>query len=135
MSGLLSNRQTLVVEGGDDALVLQKLSGVLAKSGKQGLSDRIYIWPAEGASKTPMWAGFLVGQKFDAGVLLDSDKAGEDAKKKIGDLYLKQLAADQKFRVFMLKDAAGIKNNEAAIEDIFPVEFYLSCVTPEPEGE
>lgn len=128
MSGLLGNRQTLVVEGGDDALVLQKLSGVLAKSGKQGLSDRIYIWPAEGASKTPMWAGFLVGQKFDAGVLLDSDKAGEDAKKKIGDLYLKQLAADQKFRVFMLKDAAGIKNNEAAIEDIFPVEFYLSCV-------
>lgn len=71
---------------------------------------------------------FLVGQKFDAGVLLDSDKSGEDAKKKIGDLYLKQLAADQKFRVFMLKDAAGIKNNEASIEDIFPVEFYLSCV-------
>jgi len=128
MSGLLGNRQTLVVEGGDDALVLQKLSGILAKSGKEGLSDRIYIWPAEGASKTPMWAGFLVGQKFDAGVLLDSDKAGEDAKKKIGDLYLKQLAKDQKFRVFMLKDAAGIKNNEAAIEDIFPVEFYLSCV-------
>lgn len=128
MSGLLGNRQTLVVEGGDDALILQKLSGVLAKSGKQGLSDRIYIWPAEGASKTPMWAGFLVGQKFDAGVLLDSDKAGEDAKRKISDLYLKQLAADQKFRVFMLKDAAGIKNNEAAIEDIFPEEFYLSCV-------
>lgn len=128
MSGLLGNRQTLVVEGGDDALILQKLSGIFAKSGKAGLSDRIYLWPAEGASKTPMWAGFLVGQKFDAGVLLDSDKAGEDAKKKIGDLYLKPLATDQKFRVFMLRETAGITKNEAAIEDIFPDDFYLACV-------
>lgn len=128
MQGLLGNRQTLIVEGGDEALILQKLSGLLSKAGSSGLSDRIYLWPAAGASKTPMYAAFCVGNKFDAAVLLDSDKEGNDAKKKISELYLKQLAAGQKFKVLMLKEAAGIAKNEPAIEDIFPDEFYLDCV-------
>jgi hypothetical protein len=33
-----------------------------------------------------------------------------------------------KFRVLMLKEAAGIAKDEPAIEDIFPDEFYLECV-------
>lgn len=126
-AGLLGKRQTLIVEGGDDALILHKLSGVLAKSGKAGLSERLYLWPAQGASKTPMFAGFLVGHKFDGGVLLDTDAEGEIARHKINDLYLKDLAADTKFRVFMLGKTAGLPNDESAIEDIFP-EFYLECV-------
>ena len=129
MQGLLGNRQTVIVEGGDDALILQKLSGLLTKSGRPGLSERIYLWPAHGASKTPMYAGFLVGQKFDAAVLLDSDKEGYEAKAKIQELYLKEQAGDaMSFRVLMLKEAAGIAKNEPAIEDLFPDAFYLDCV-------
>jgi hypothetical protein len=128
MSGLLGNRQTLIVEGGDDALILQKLSGVLRKAGREGLSDRIYPMPADGASKTPMYAGFLIGQGWDAAVLLDSDGAGEKARKKIKELYLDKLGQGAKFRVFMLGSAAGITQNESSIEDIFPREFYLDCV-------
>jgi predicted ATP-dependent endonuclease of OLD family len=129
MQGLLGSRQTTIVEGGDDALILQKLSGLFVKVGKAGLSDRIYLWPATGASKTPMYAGFLVGQKLDAGVLLDSDKEGHDARAKIQELYLKEQAGDAaKFRVLMLKEAADIPKNEPAIEDIFPDAFYIECV-------
>jgi hypothetical protein len=128
MSGLLGNRQTLIVEGADDAVILQKLSGVLSRSGKKGLSERVYLYPADGAPKTPMYAGFLIGHGWDAGVLLDSDGAGELARKKIGQLYPAVLAADSKFRVFMLGKAAGIRDVDAAIEDIFPPEFYLECV-------
>ena len=62
MSGLLGTRQTLIVEGGDDALILHKLSGILRGEGKAHLSDRIYLWPARGAPKTPMYAAFAVGQ-------------------------------------------------------------------------
>ena len=51
MSGLLGGRQNLIVEGGEDALVIHKLSGLLRNSGEEGLSDRIYILPARGASK------------------------------------------------------------------------------------
>ena len=128
MSGLLGNRQTLIVEGGDDAIILQKLSGVLSRSGREGLSERIYLFPADGAPKTPMYAGFLVGHQWDAAVLLDSDEAGEHARKKISDLYLKEVAQNSRFRVIMLGKAAGIGKTDAAIEDLFPDEFYLECV-------
>ncbi len=130
MSGLLGSRQNLVVEGGQDAVILNKLSSVLINSGEEGLSDRIYLLPALGAPNTPMYAGFMVGNGFDAGVLLDTDEEGEKARKKIKELYLDDLSATQKskFRVLMLKDAAGIKQNEAAIEDLFPAKFYLECV-------
>jgi energy-coupling factor transporter ATP-binding protein EcfA2 len=82
-SGLLGNRQNLIVEGGQDAVILHKLSGVLRNSGEEGLSDRVYLLPARGAPNTPMYAGFMVGNGWDAGVLLDADSAGEEARKKI----------------------------------------------------
>jgi hypothetical protein len=31
------------------------------------LSDRIYLWPAQGAPNTPMYAAFAVGQGWDSG--------------------------------------------------------------------
>jgi AAA ATPase domain len=128
-SSLLGNRQTLVVEGGDDLVILSKLNGLLALEGK-GLSSRMHMWPAEGASKTPMYAGMIVGHGWDGGVLLDSDEAGAAAANKIKELYLKD-AAKQKgaaFRVLDISKAAGLKGNEAAVEDLFPPEFYLGCV-------
>lgn len=130
MSGLLGARQTLIVEGGDDALILHKLSGLLRGEGKTHLSDRIYPWPARGAPKTPMYAAFAVGQRWDSGVLLDTDPEGEAARKKIDDLVLKELAAEQqvRFRVLMLGKAAGIKKTDAAIEDLFDDQFYIDCV-------
>jgi hypothetical protein len=130
MSGLLGARQTLIVEGGDDAMILHKLSGILRGQGKQHLSDRIYLWPAQGASKTPMYAAFAVGQGWDSGVLLDSDMEGLAVKKKIDELVLKALAAEQKacFRVLMLEKAAGIKKTDAAIEDLFHDQFYIDSV-------
>lgn len=130
MSGLLGTRQTLIVEGGDDALILYKLSGILRSEGKSHLSDRVYLWPARGAPKTPMYAAFAVGQGWDSGVLLDTDPEGQTAKKKINELVLKELAAEKqaRFRVFMLGDAAGIKKTDAAIEDLFDDQFYIDCV-------
>jgi hypothetical protein len=128
MSGLLGNRQTLIVEGGDDAIILQKLSGVLSRGGREGLSERVYLFPADGAAKTPMYAGFLVGHQWDAAVLLDSDEAGEKARKKIKELYLKEASQESRFRVLMLGKAAGISKTDAAIEDLFPDDFYLDCV-------
>jgi hypothetical protein len=130
MSGLLGTRQTLIVEGGDDALVLHKLSGILRSESKPHLSDRIYLWPARGAPKTPMYAAFAVGHGWDSGVLLDTDQEGHAAKKKIDDLVLKELAAEQRarFRVLMLGNAAGIKKTDAAIEDLFDDQFYVDCI-------
>lgn len=130
MGGFLGARQNLVVEGADDVMILYKLSGVLQNSQEAGLSDRIFLIPAKGASKTPMYAGFMVGNQFDAAVLLDSDPAGEQAAKKIREQFLKDLAEDAgtRFRILMLGDAVSTAQNEFAIEDLFPVGFYLECV-------
>ena len=130
LSGLLGNRNTLIVEGGDDSLILNKLSGVLRSAGKEGLSETVYLWPADGAAKTPMYAAFAIGQKWQSGVLLDSDAAGEAAKNKINDLYLSMLSEkeNKRFRVMMLGKAAGIKKTDAVIEDLFPNKFYLDLV-------
>lgn len=129
-SGLLSNRQVLIVEGGDDAVVLHKVSGLMKAEGKEALSDRIYLWPARGAPKTPMYAGFAIGQGWDAGVLLDTDHEGKQAKKKIDELYVSKLAEAQqkRFRTIMLGAATGSKNTDFAIEDLFGDKFYLDCV-------
>ena len=130
MSGLLGSRQTLIVEGGDDALILQKLSGLLRSDGKSCLSERIYLWPARGAPKTPMYAAFAVGQRWDSGVLLDTDSEGRAAQTKIKELVLKELAEEHKarFRVFMLGKAAGLSKTDVAIEDLLGNKFYLDCV-------
>ncbi|MGB5438031.1 MAG: hypothetical protein WBN90_00055 [Gammaproteobacteria bacterium] len=130
MSGLLQSRQILIVGSGVDAVILHKLSGIIEHFGENGLADRIFLLPASGVPQTPMYAGFMVGNEWDAGVLLDSDIEGQEAKHKMKAMYLDGLAKDRqkKFRIFMLGDAAGIKQNESAIEDLFPEEFYVQCV-------
>lgn len=130
LSGMLGNRKVLIVEGGTDALVLSKLSGLLVKDGKVGLSDHVYMWPAQTSSKAPMYAAFAIGQRWDAGVLLDTDEAGHAARDKIKDMDLKAYADEMgyDFRVLMLGDASGVKKTDVAIEDLFPDEWFLDCV-------
>lgn len=130
LSGMLGNRKVLIVEGGTDALILNKLSGLLKKAGKTGLSDQIYLWPAQTSTKVPMYVAFALGQRWNAGVLLDTDDAGHVAHTKIKEMNLKEYAADMghDFRVLMIGEAAGIKKTDVAIEDLFPDEWFLDCV-------
>lgn len=128
LGGMLGNRKILIVEGGIDSVVLSKLSGLLNSAGKPFLSDQIYIWIAETASKTPMFAAFAIGQKWDAALLLDNDDAGEKAKQKISDIYLKDIADDVNFNILMMGKAAGISKTDVEVEDIFPTKTYLEWV-------
>ncbi len=130
LSGMLGNRKVLIVEGGTDALILNKLSGILAKAGKTNLSDQIYLWPAQSSTRAPMYVAFALGQRWDAGVLLDTDDAGHAAQAKIKEMDLKEYAevTGHDFRVLKIGDAAGIKKTDAAIEDLFPDDWFLDCV-------
>lgn len=130
LSGMLGNRKVLIVEGGTDALILSKLSGLLIKGNRTGLSDHVYMWPAQTSTKAPMYAAFAIGQRWDAGVLLDTDEAGHQAHEKIKEMNLKGYADEtgHEFRVLMLGMAAGVKKTDVAIEDLFPDEWFLDCV-------
>ncbi len=78
-SYLLSQRN-LVGEGVDDYWIITELSELLERSGMGGLPDDVFITPAGGASEAAYIATFMIGQKLDVVVLLDSDSAGENAR-------------------------------------------------------
>lgn len=130
MAGLLGSRQTLIIEGADEAVIMHKLSGILRGHGRIHLSDKIYLWPAQGALRSPMYAAFALGHRWDSGALLDSDPEGLAAKKRIDELILMEATTQKtsKFRTLLFGPSAGLRRNEAGIEDLFDDEFYLSCV-------
>ncbi len=130
LSGMLGNRKVLIVEGGTDALILTKLSGLLAKGGKASLSDQVYLWPAQTSTKVPMYAAFAIGQRWDAAALLDTDEAGHQAKQKIQEMDLQAYADEtgHDFRVLMLGKSAGVGKTDVAIEDLFPDTWFIECV-------
>lgn len=130
MSGLLATRQTLIVESGDDALILQKLSAILGSVSKPHLADRIYLWPARGLRSTPLYAAFAAGQGWDSGVLLSANPEAASVQQKIDVLLHKVADADPNspFRILQLGNAAGLQQTHAALEDLFDTQFYLDCV-------
>lgn len=126
MSDLLGHRTTLIVEGTDDFIILNKLAGVFAKSSRPAMPAEVYLWPLHGASKSPMYAGFLIGHGWKGGVLLDSDDEGRNAAKKIKELYGPALNG---FPILTLGPAIGQKDASIAIEDLLPRRLYLDCVS------
>ncbi len=127
-SRFLDQRHSLVVEGGDSALLLRQLSDLLERSGKEGLSNRIHVWPAESAAKMPMYVGYLLGRDCHAAILLDNDSEGLAARARIEGLYPARAGEGARPRVLMMADAMGIQSSEVSLEDLFPTEFYLDCV-------
>lgn len=76
----LMAQRNLVVEGVDDFWIITELSNLLIRAGLDGLPDDVYITAAGGASEAAYIATLMIGQKLDVVVLLDSDKAGDEAK-------------------------------------------------------
>jgi AAA15 family ATPase/GTPase len=115
----------LVVEGVSDLLYLQAMSAILESSGREGLSDRWTITPVGGAEKVPTFVALLGSQKgIKIAALIDLHKG--DAQN-IENLYKRKLLKKQ--NVITFADLTG--NNEADIEDMFGVEFYLQLVNQE----
>jgi predicted ATP-dependent endonuclease of OLD family len=125
-SFLLSNLN-LVVEGVDDFWILSELSGLFKRNGKVGFLDDIFITPAGGASEAVYITTFMIGQQLKAFVLLDSDKAGVDAKNKLETKWLTKYQ-DQNSQVSLLNEFFGGDKKAVSIEDIFPEDYYLEKV-------
>jgi len=125
MSGLLGNRRTLIVEGQDDATVLRKLSAVFEAAAKPCIPENVYLWPAQGATKAPMYAGFILGHQWKGAALFDADEEGRKAKDKIRKLYAFE---EKDFFVAHLSDAFDDKDVLRTIEDILGEELYLDAV-------
>lgn len=120
-------QRNLVVEGVDDYWILSELSGLLKRSGDACLPDDVLITPAGGAAEAGYIATFMIGQRLKVTVLLDSDKAGDDAKDKLVKRWLTRYHSNPA-HVLSLGECLGKTGQEFAIEDLFPQDWYLERV-------
>lgn len=126
-SSYLLSQKNLVIEGVDDYWIITQLSNIFKRSDKPGLPDDLFITPAGGASEAAYIAIFMVGQKLDVVVLLDSDKAGKVAHDSLVKRWLTRYDSSSA-RVLSLGPSLGVFDREFSIEDIFPDDFYLERV-------
>lgn len=120
-------QRNIVVEGADDYMILSALSELLARSGEEGLPEDVLVTAAGGASEAAYITTFMIGQKLGVVVLLDSDRSGEVARDKLVKSWLTKYKGTES-QVLCLGEVFDMGNQEFAIEDLFPEDFYLARV-------
>lgn len=119
----------LVVEGITDFWILSTLAAILRLEGRSSLEEAIVITPAGGATKAAYVGTMLQGQQLNVVVLLDSDPEGQ----RVAEGLIKHWIMKDR-HVLMLGQVLG-RTDETALEDLFPIEFYLQYVNRAYEGE
>jgi predicted ATP-dependent endonuclease of OLD family len=119
--------RNLVVEGVDDFWILSELSNFLKRAGEPCLPDDVLITAAGGAAEAVYIATFMIGQKLQVAVLLDSDKAGDDARDKLVKRWLTRYQSSPS-HALSLGECVGRAGQEFSIEDLFPEDYYVERV-------
>jgi len=115
----------LVVEGVSDLLYIQTISALLDSLHRKKLSEKWTITPVGGSDKVPTFVALLGAQRgLTIATLIDIQKHD---KQKIENLYKKKLLS--KKNVLTFGDYLG--SDEADIEDMFGIDFYLQLVNAE----
>lgn len=123
MSMIIEDRPTLIVEGGDDVMVYEKLRGLIGV-----LKPNIYLWPTGGAGNIPLYASYACARKMNVCVLVDSDGAGREAKNKIKDQYIVGTTDELPLNVLETNKMFSKDEREkkqSAMEELFPTDFIV----------
>lgn len=115
-------RRQVLVEGLTDYMLLSVLNERLKADGKPALEDDIVLLPMGGTTNLAPLGSLLIGHDVEVAILLDSDKAGESAIKK-----LRNVIADVDSRCVRISDALD-DNNVEELEQLMPAEYYLGAV-------
>jgi predicted ATP-dependent endonuclease of OLD family len=115
----------LVVEGVSDLLYIQAITSLLEESQREGLDHRWTVTPVGGSDKIPTFAALLGSQKgLTVATLIDLQRKDQQT---IENLYKRKLLNKNHVLTF----AEFTSNDEADIEDMFDVPFYLKLVNGE----
>lgn len=117
---LFVGHNNLVVEGPSDMLYMQILSTHLRTLGREALDPRWTLVPAGGADKIPAFVALLRTQ-LNLAVILDVASGGNQ---RVDSLVRRGIL--ERSNVFELTQITG--GNEADIEDLFEVGFYLDLL-------
>jgi len=118
---LFQHKDNVLVEGMSDYYYLYALAEQCRASGREALSDNIYIVPCGGTKNVGYIASLFLGQKVRPLVLLDGDEAGRARHNAL----IKDLYAAHATAILMLDDALGRSGTETEIEDILGEEVIL----------
>jgi predicted ATP-dependent endonuclease of OLD family len=120
---------SLVVEGVSDLLILQTVSAILDTKGKARLDERWTITPVGGADKVPTFVALLGAQRgLNIAALIDFQKKDQQP---VENLYKSKLLKKEDVLTF----ARFTGGEEADLEDMFDVDFYLDLVNSEYEAD
>lgn len=111
-------RKQLVVEGLTDYTILKAMNELLAMKGKSTLVHDAVITPAGGIRNLMPLASTLLANEIAIAILLDGDQAGLSKGREVK----KELLMD----CLVVSDFA--QKQDAAIEDMFPEDLYVSAV-------
>jgi hypothetical protein len=116
---------SLLIEGPADLLFIQAMSALLAREGREGLSDKWTMTPVGGAGRVPIFVRLLTNQRgMLVATLIDIQEAHRET---VEGLYKGKLLKKANVRTFA--DYTGTK--EADIEDMFDESFYVDLVNSE----
>ena len=116
---------SLIVEGSSDLMYIQTVSQYMLVNGRESLDDRWVITPVGGADKVTTFVALIGAQKgLTVATLIDIQKG---QKQRVENLYKTKLL--KKKHVITFGDFLGVE--EADIEDMFDIEFYLMLVNEE----
>ena len=117
----------LVVEGASDLLYIQGMSAILEKMGRTGLSTEWTITPVGGSAKISTFVALIGAQtNLNIAVLIDFQKSD---RQQIENIYKAKILKKKKVNTY----ANFTQSDEADIEDMFNVHFYLGLVNGEYE--
>lgn len=122
--------KNVVVEGVTDYWILSAVSAHLEALGRTGLHPDAALTPAGGAQKVPYMVSLLTSQELDVVVLLDD----EQKSRQTGEDLAKNYHFDRKSVVFVTQAFGEDAPSEADIEDLLPVESYLSLAKESHSG-
>lgn len=80
---LFASKKTILVEGQDDRIYLERMSELLGDEDKPLLDDDVNFIDCGGATKADYLARIVDSENYNATVLLDDDKEGRRAKKEL----------------------------------------------------
>jgi hypothetical protein len=105
------------------------MTGVLAKAGREGLSDKWTLSPVGGSEKVSSFIALFRNQKgLNIATLIDLQKRDQQ---KIENIYKDKLLKKKQVLTF----ADFTKTAEADVEDMFDMPFYLELVNSEFKAE
>lgn len=119
--GLFQHRDNLLVEGMTDYYLLTLLAQQARASGRESLSEEIYVTPCGGTKMVGHLASLFLGQDVRPVILLDGDAAGTSRR----DALTKELYTGHPGRIVMVNEV--LSEPSAEIEDLLGAELLLDA--------